>query len=72
MVPNKGEQNQKWLPHPCLLGGPEEGYGTPAFLGIPNKGEQNEKRLPHPLFLFFFGSRSRIKINLAFSLKKKA
>ena len=20
-VPNKGEQNQKWLPHPCLLGG---------------------------------------------------
>ena len=24
-IPNKGEQNQKWLPHPCLLGGPKEG-----------------------------------------------
>ena len=24
-IPNKEEQNQKWLPHPCLLGGPEEG-----------------------------------------------
>ena len=23
--PNKGEQNQKCLPHPCLLGGPKEG-----------------------------------------------
>ena len=22
---NKGVQNQKWLPHPCLLGGPQEG-----------------------------------------------
>ena len=25
VVPNKGEQNQKWLPQPCLLGGPKEG-----------------------------------------------
>ena len=25
VVPNKGEQNQKWLPHPCLLGCPIEG-----------------------------------------------
>ena len=24
-IPNKGEQNQRWLPHPCLLGGPKEG-----------------------------------------------
>ena len=24
VVPNKREQNQKWLPHPCLLGGPKE------------------------------------------------
>ena len=24
-IPNKGEQNQKWLPHPCLLGGPKDG-----------------------------------------------
>ena len=25
VVPNKGEQNQKRLPHPCLLGVPKEG-----------------------------------------------
>ena len=25
VVPNKGEQNQKWPPHPCLLTGPKEG-----------------------------------------------
>ena len=24
-VPNKGEQNLKWLPHLCLLEAPEEG-----------------------------------------------
>ena len=24
-IPNKGERNQKWLPHPYLLGGPKEG-----------------------------------------------
>ena len=36
VVPNKGEQNQKWLPHPCLLRGPKRGrkcYVTPAFSG---------------------------------------
>ena len=25
VVPNKGELNQKWMPHRCLLGGPKEG-----------------------------------------------
>ena len=25
VVPNKGEQNLKWLPHPCLRAGPKEG-----------------------------------------------
>ena len=25
VVPNKGEQNLRWLPHPCLLEGPKEG-----------------------------------------------
>ena len=39
VVPNERKQNQKWPPHPCLLGGPEEGgnatsplhsWGTPT------------------------------------------
>ena len=44
VVQNKGEQNQKWLPHPCLLWG-GNGYATPAFSGIPNakRGEQRKK-----------------------------
>ena len=25
VVPNKGKENQKWLPHPRLLGGPKQG-----------------------------------------------
>ena len=47
-VPNakRGEENQKWLPHPFLVGRPKRGwkcYVTPAFLGVPNakRGEQN-------------------------------
>ena len=24
-IPNVGDKNQKWLPHPCLVGGPGEG-----------------------------------------------
>ena len=67
VVPNKGEQNQKWLPHPCLLGGPKEGKIAPSPLHswgsptpsagskkskmVPNKGEQNQKWLPHPCLL---------------------
>ena len=54
-VPNakRGEQNQKWLPHACLLGGPKECgkcYVTPAFSGVRKAkcGEQNQKWLPHP------------------------
>ena len=49
-INNKGEQNEKWLPHPCLLG-PKRGpkcHVIPAFSGIPNKGEQNQTWLPHP------------------------
>ena len=67
VVPNKGEQNQKWLPHPCLLGGPKEGRnagpplhsrGSPTASagsqnseGVPNKGEQYQKWLPHTCLL---------------------
>ena len=47
-IPNIGEQNMKWLPHPCHLRGPKRGrkcYVTPAFSGIPSakSGEQNQK-----------------------------
>ena len=53
-VPNKGEHNQKWLPHPCLLRGHQRGrkcYITRAFSGVPNKREQNQIWLPHPCLL---------------------
>ena len=51
VAPNKGEQNHKWLPHPCLLGGPKEGgnaMSPPTFLGISNanRSEQNQKWPP--------------------------
>ena len=42
-VPNKGEQNEKWLPHPCLLGGPKEGGNATSPLnsrGTPTKGNK--------------------------------
>ena len=32
MVPNIGEQNLKWLPHSCLLGGPKDGGNTTSPL----------------------------------------
>ena len=31
-IPNIGEQNQKWLPHTCLLGCPKEGANATASL----------------------------------------
>ena len=43
VVPNKGEQNHKWLPHPYLLGGPKEGGNATSPLrsrGSPNKGSK--------------------------------
>ena len=54
MFPNKGKQNQKWLPHPCLLGGPKEGGNATSPLqprGSPNIRGQNQKWLPHPCLL---------------------
>ena len=40
--PNKGGQNQNWLPHPCLLGGPKEG-GSAKFSGFPKqRGTKSE------------------------------
>ena len=60
--PNKGGQNHKWLPHPCLLGGPKEGGNATARLhsrGSPNKAGQNQKWLPHPCLL---GGQKRAKM----------
>ena len=51
VVPNKGEQNQKWLPHPCLLGGPKEGGNARSPLHsrgspTPSAGSKKQKRSP--------------------------
>ena len=66
VVPNIGEQNLKWLPHPCLLGGPKErtnatspvhsrGSPTPSWGAkskvVPNIGDQNLKWPPHSYLL---------------------
>ena len=43
VVPNKGEQNQKWLPHPCLFKGPKGGSNATSRVlspGSPTKGYQ--------------------------------
>ena len=45
--PKTREQNQKWLPHPCLRGGPKRGwpcYVTLAFSRIPNASAGNKIR----------------------------
>ena len=42
-VPNKGEQNQNWLPQPCLLAGPKVGGSARSPLhsqGSPTKGNK--------------------------------
>ena len=44
-VPNKAEQNQKWLPHPCLLGGHKraEMLCLPCILGdLQQRGTKSE------------------------------
>ena len=56
LIPSKGKQNQKWLPHPCFLGAPKMGqmcYVTPTYSRIPNAqgDEQNQKWLPHSCLL---------------------
>ena len=47
VIPNKGEQNQKWLTHSCLLRGPKEGGNVP----IPNSRGHATKhglQVPNP------------------------
>ena len=44
-IPNIGEQNQKWLPHPYLFGGPKEGGSAMSPLrsqGSPTEGDGNK------------------------------
>ena len=42
-IPDIGEQNQKWLPHPYLLGGPKEGgSATLCSGGSPTEGNGNK------------------------------
>ena len=52
-IPNKGEQNQKWLLHPCLLGGPKEGGNATSPLhsrGHPTKGSKIRSGCLSPAF----------------------
>ena len=51
MVPNKGEQNWKCLPHPCLLGCPKEGgmLRHPCILGDPQHKGTKLKVATSPL-----------------------
>ena len=46
-IPNIGEQNLKWLPHPCLLGGPKEGGNVTSPLhsrGSPTPSARSKIR----------------------------
>ena len=70
--PNKGGQNQKWLPHTCLLGGPQVGGNAASTLhsgGSPNKGGQNQK-WGHTVYcsLLVWGSGKK---HMCCGLKKK-
>ena len=52
--PMKGEQNQNWMPNPCLLGGPQVGGNATSPLhsrGSPKKGGQNQNWMPNPCLL---------------------
>ena len=52
--PMKGEQNQNWMPNPCLLGGPQVGGNATSPLhsrGSPKKWGQNQNWMPNPCLL---------------------
>ena len=61
-INNKGEQNEKWLPHPCLLGGPKEGRNAMSPLhsrASQTKGNKIERGY---LTLAFLGGQKRAKM----------
>ena len=55
-LPYKGEHNQKWLPHPCLLRGPKEGGNATSPLhsrGSPAKANKIRSGCLTPYFYSF-------------------
>ena len=61
-TPNKGEQNEKWLPHPGLVRGPKEGGNAASPLhsrGFPTKGNKIRSSC---LTLAFSGAQKRGKM----------
>ena len=55
-------QNQKFLPHLCLLGGAKRGhewYGTPALSRMPEQGEKIRNGCLTPAFS---GAKKRVKL----------
>ena len=65
-IPNakRGEQNQKWLPHPCLLGGPKEGGNATAPLqsrGSPTPSAGSKVKSGY-LTLAFLGAQKRAEM----------
>ena len=49
--PNKGEQNQKWVRHPCLLGGPQRQARGAKSEVSPTKGNKIRSGCLTPPFL---------------------
>ena len=63
-IPNKGEQNQKWLPHPCLLEGPKEGGNATSALhcrGSPMPSMGSKIRSGY-FTLAFLGAQKRVEM----------
>ena len=51
---HKRGQNQTWLPHPCLLGGPHRAdvLSKPCVPGVPIKGDKIKRGYLTPAFLW--------------------
>ena len=62
LVPNKGEQNQKWLPQPCLLGGPKEGGNATSPLHSRESPTQGNKIRSGCLTPAFSGAQKRAEM----------
>ena len=61
-IPNKGEQNHNWLPHPCLLRHTKEGRNAMSALhsrGSSPKGKKIRSGWPTPAFL---GAQKRAEV----------